>query len=426
MPAAAIRRPLLIPDRPSSILFGRIAASALGLVNAPLVARALGPDGRGETAAALAAFYLVPILLSMGLPLEVRRLAAGGDYAAVVRSARWVAAALVVPALAAGLLCARYLLVGLSPGEAAAAVAGVALAPLMVVWMCDESVLLARQSYAGVALLQLTLPLANTALLVAGALLQLMSVSWVMLSYSAGTVLTACVGWALVRVRLRGPVYPLRRLVRGGATFAGGSAAEAASNRADQLIALPLIGAAQAGYYSVAVTIASIPVGLAHALGASELRRLADTPPELLLAAQQAAVRRAVAIGAALCVLLAAATPAGLAVLFGPEFGPAVPATWILLGGAVLAVLNYVASTALLVGNRGRAMTWAQAAGAVSGVVFLLLAGPLWGAAGAAAAAGASSAVAGALLLRSLGGGWRPYVPGPDDLRLAWTRLVTR
>ena len=75
-------------NSPMTMLGSRLSVAALGLISAPLIAQALGPSGRGETASALATMYLVPILLALGMPFEVRRrvLADGGMGA--VRTAR--------------------------------------------------------------------------------------------------------------------------------------------------------------------------------------------------------------------------------------------------------------------------------------------------------------------------------------------------
>ncbi len=400
-------------------MLGRIASSSLSLINAPLIARALGPDGRGETAAAIAAFFLIPILLSIGVPLEVRRLAARVAFGPVVRCARLIALCAFPFALLLGLALDKLFFDSLEGTEHAILVAGVAMAPLMISWMCDESVLIANERFRAVALLQLTQPLVNTVLIVIGTLGGQLTVTWVMLANLGGLVATAMVGWVSVRVAIFGPFYPLRGLIRGSIPFAGSSIAEAVSNRIDQIIVLPLIGSFNSGLYAVAVTICTIPIGLAHALGAGEFRGIASIAPEHRKSAQQRALRSSVAVGAIFCLALAAASPLIVSVLFGDKFDGAVTSIWILLCGSVFMIGNYVGSMALVAGGLGLRMTSSQVVGAVIGLISLFILGPLWGANGASAAAVIGYLTTHALLAFAVGGNPRDFLPKPSDFTRA-------
>lgn len=410
-------------------MLGRIASSSLSLINAPLIARALGPDGRGETAAAIAAFFLVPILLSIGVPLEVRRLAASMTFEPLIRCARLIALCAFPLAVLLGLALDKLFFGPLEGPEHAILVAGVGMAPLMISWMCDESVLIANERFRAVAVLQLTQPLVNTVLIVFGALGGQLTVTWVMLANLGGLVATAIVGWVTVRVTIRGPFYPVRRLIRGSVPFAGSSIAEAVSNRIDQLIALPLIGSFNSGLYAVAVTICTIPIGLAHALGAGEFRGIASIAPERRKPAQQGALRSSVAVGAIFCLTLAAASPYVISILFGDKFEGAVTSVWILLFGSVLMIGNYVGSMALVAGGLGFRMTSSQVVGAVIGLISLLILGPLWGANGASAAAVIGYLSTYIFLAFAIGGNPRDFFPKPSDftraLRVLFRTSVT-
>lgn len=414
----------LIPNRPSSILVGRIVSSALSLVNAPLIARALGPDGRGETAAAIAAFFLIPIVLSIGLPLEVRRLAAIGNAASIARSARWVALSSFPFACGLGVTVNLVFFQTMADLEQVILIVGISMAPFMVSWMCDEGVLLSGERFRSVALLQLTQPAVNTLSIVIGALVGQLTVVWVMISYLVGLLFTAVAGWLLAGISWSGPRYSVTKLLRGSLSFAGSSVSEAMANRIDQVVILPLIGSFQAGLYAVAVTIGTIPIGLAHALGASEFRSIADSSPDTRNQAQQRAVRSALAIGVLFCLALAAGTPLAVSILFGERFSAAVFPVWILLIGAVFMIGSYVASTALVAGNSGFRMTAAQTVGASTGVIALFLLGPSFGALGAAIAASIGYATTFFFLLSSIGGPFLSFFPGPKDCVRAVQNLV--
>lgn len=405
----------VIPDRPSSIMVCRILSSALGLINAPLIARSLGPEGRGITAAAIAAFFLIPIVLSLGLPLEVRRVATSQKATNVVRTVR-VFASLALPlAFVLGYVIDSFFFMTLTNNERALVIVGISLAPLMICWMCDEGVLLAQERFRSVAILQMTQPVVNTVLVIVGASSGHLSVSWVLCAYMAGLTATAIVGWCQVRVPLRGPRYPIAKLLRGGLSFAGSSVSEAMANRIDQVITLPLIGGLQSGLYAVAVTIATIPIGLAHALGASQFKAIARSASGSTRSAQQKAVRSSLGLGFIFCFSLALGSPLAVSILFGDAFSSAVLPVCILLGGTVFMIGSYVASTALVAGNAGYRMTAAQALGAVAGVAALFLLGPTYGATGAAASASMGYAVTFALLISFIGGPSISYIPRPKD-----------
>lgn len=396
-------------------MVGRILSSGLSLINAPLIARALGPDGRGETAAAVATFFLIPIILSIGIPLEVRRLAALGNSAAVARSARCIALSTFPIALAMGFTANLVFFQSMAAPEQLVLIVGVSMAPLMVSWMCDEGVLLAEERFRAVALLQLTQPVVNTLSILIGAITGQLSVTWVMISYLAGLTFTALVGWRLVRISWMGPRYSVFQLLRGSLSFAGSSVSEAMANRIDQVIVLPLIGSFQSGLYAVAVTIGTIPIGLAHALGASEFRNIANTSVDTRHRAQQRAVRSSLAVGTVFCLGLAAGTPLAVSILFGEKFSAAILPVWILLIGSIFMIGSYVASTALVAGNAGFRMTAAQAVGAISGVSALFLTGPSLGALGASIAASVGYAATFFLLITSIRGSVFSFVPGPKD-----------
>lgn len=415
----------LVANRPTLIMIGRIGSSALSLINAPLIAQALGPEGRGVTAAAIAAFFLVPILLSIGMPLEVRRLAALIQPEPVIRSARVIAALMLPVAFCLGLLVNRLFFDSLSDVQHLILILGVTLGPLMISWMCDESALIARERFRAVAFLQLTQPTINTVLIIIGMTSGQLTVAWVMCANLAGLVATAVVGWTLVKVSLRGPRYSMPQLVRTSLPFSGSSIAEAISNRVDQIIVLPLIGSFSSGLYAVAVTIGTIPIGLAHALGASEFRSIAAAPSAARRDAQQQAVRSSVAVGVVFCLLLAAATPLAIEVLFGQRFYGAITSVWILLSGSVFMIGNYVASTALVAGSSGLRMTSSQAAGATIGIGALILFGPSLGADGASIAATIGYLSTFILLAIAIGGSATDFIPRPADFTRA-VRTLTR
>src|SRR5690606_37094759 len=83
----------------SLIAIGRYASIGMSLLTVPLVARALGPDGRGISATMVAVITLATVFLGLGVPLVLRRRVAEGERMRPVLSAgRSFAVLTLVPA----------------------------------------------------------------------------------------------------------------------------------------------------------------------------------------------------------------------------------------------------------------------------------------------------------------------------------------
>lgn len=408
---------------PSLLIFGRLGASGLALVSSPIVARAIGPEGRGETAAAVALFVIVPVILGVGLSLEVRRQAATSDGSAVLRTARSIVA-LSTP-LAIGIAALTYFTIftDFSPEGRIVATAGVALAPLSTSWALDVSVLVAHRRYGGVLLIQLLQPAVYLVLILLLWGFGAATVATVLTASIAGIVATFCAGLLLVRVPIRGRHVGLRLLLRQGLTFSGSAIAEVAVNRADQVIVLPLIGAYQAGLYSVATTIGSVPLTIGQALGASYFTPIAQSEGRHRSLLQGEAIRAAIAAAVVATPLIAAGAWAAIPLVFGQAFSPSIPATMIFLLGSAGLLSAYVTSMALAADGRGIAMTIAQVISLVSGFVGLIVLGPALGAVGAAIASTSGYFILLAALLIALRLPARVLIPYPQDFLGAIKRL---
>ncbi|MGV0795682.1 oligosaccharide flippase family protein [Mycolicibacterium elephantis] len=409
---------------PSLLVFGRLGSSALMLISAPIVARALGPDGRGETAAALALFLIVPVVLGVGLPLEVRRQAARSDGHAVIRTARRIIALSTVFAALLAMLTYFTIFSDFNATGRAVATVGVALAPLSTSWAIDVSVLVAHRRYRGILLIQLMQPTVYVTFIVFFWALGVASVATVLLASLAGTAATFMAGLLLVRVPIQGPRVCTKSLLRNGITYFGSAIAEMASARADQVLALPLIGAYQAGLYSVAATIGSVPLSVGHALGATYFAPIANAHDRRRIQLQGEAIRAAIAAALMGVPLLALTAWLTIPTIFGREFVPSIHPTMIVLIGSAAMLVAYVASMTLAAEGRGASMTIAQIAALVCAIASLFILGPPLGAVGAAFASTLGYVVLLALLLLSLRIPARLLVPSPKDFVKSIKRLI--
>ncbi|MFD7007655.1 oligosaccharide flippase family protein [Rhodococcus jostii] len=401
----------------SLIALSRIMATGLTLLTAPIIARSIGPIGRGETATALASFALIPIIISLGMPLEVRRAVAESDGSLVVRSARDICIVSFAPAAIISAALAFSVFSSMPTSVLLTAALGVFLAPLTVSWLCDQSALIARRNFRAVAAIQIAQPACYVSLISFGWVFDCVSVVYVLACNIIGTLVSFALGMWFCRVSLRGSRCSRLVFVKTSMRYYGSSLAEVASNRFDQLLVLPLIGAFGAGLYSIAVTVSSIPLSLGHALGAhffnvgsrsdnSQLRRLSGF-----------ALRAGLLSAGIFSVFLCALVPFLVPMVFGSEFSASVPATLISLLGSVLMTSSYVGSMVLASQGKGSLMTLSQVLSLVAGLVGLYLLAPGLGAVGASVASAVGYLVLFAAVAIALRVRLRDLVPSLTDLR---------
>lgn len=409
---------------PSVLTIARLAATGLSLISVPIVARAIGPEGRGETAAAVALLIIVPVILGVGMPMEVRRLAAISDTDTVLRSARRVNAVMTLGSVS--LAVAGYFTVFslFDPFARIVAAGAVALSAVPASCELDVNALLATQRYAAVGLLQVVPPASYVALVIVFWVFDHASVATVLLAYTFGNLANFIAAKLLTRVRFRGDRLAYRQFMRNSFAFYGGSVAQIASSRLDQVLALPLIGAEQAGFYSVAVTIGSLPMVLLHTLEGSYFRDIAQAEGADRRKLQVAAIRSAIAINLMLCPSIALVAWPLVPVVFGAEFESAQVATLFAVAAGGAKFTAYVASSSTAAGGRGRLMTLAQVAGLGVGILGLALLGQIAGAIGAAIASGLGYTVTILILASRLHTRPSEFVPRPydfvDSIRRLW------
>jgi O-antigen/teichoic acid export membrane protein len=411
-------------DSAVQLVAANLVAAGLAVLSAPIIARSLGPDGRGETAAALTLTFLAATVLAVGLPLEVSRLAARGSAAPALRTVRLLMFGAFVPAgvLAAGAYWTIF--ASFDSGSRAMATASIVLSPLTISWMCDASVLSGRQRFRALFVMRVTYP--ATFLVSVAAL-------WISGHASAATVIgssigtsavTAVLGWALTGASLRGPRLPVMEVVRPALRVSGGTIADAALSRLDQVLIVPLMGAYDAGLYSVATAFGIAPLAVGQALGAAYFRDIAkaEGPDRQVLKAE--AARAGLAVAALLTPPLMIAAYVLVPVIFGHEFDDsALPAAIYLLGGAAW-LASVPCMMALVADQRGHAVTVAQLAGLAVNIALLVGFSQFYGVTSAAIAAAAGFTTVIAIYLWMLRLPIRQIVPRRSDAVAGFRRLV--
>jgi O-antigen/teichoic acid export membrane protein len=161
---------------------------------------------------------------------------------------------------------------------------------------------------------------------------------------------------------------------------------------------------ADLGRYSVALSLALLPIPLVSAIGNVAFPRLAArrVAAEASRRLQLLAVTGSACIAAGILVPLGAVAYWLVPLIFGPVYRGAVPLLWLLIPGAVLAACGQVTADLLRGKNKLAAVAWAQGSAAVVLVVLTIVLLPFIGLVGSAVAYTVSYAVALIMLLRSL------------------------
>lgn len=348
---AAARPPLRRPARRrlSGVVARLTAANALsaatGFVTGPLLARALGPSGRGELQAVLVPLSLVPIVFSFGISAYTYRMLPRG------RTVEEVLGSLGLPLLVLALIVAAAavpLADGLAPGRGTVRTfltIGFLTAPFTFVVLLLSSSLSALERWRNVVAISMVpfaVSLVATIVLFAAGHLTVATASAIAI---VGSLLAAIPGLPLLR-GVRRPVFRLS-LAREGIKFGLkswlGGLAQTANLRLDQLLMIAVVPPRQLGLYAVATTISGASGLVTGGLSPPLMTRIASGERHLM----PQAVRVTVMLTVALNLAIALITPVLLSVLFGPQFRGAIPMAMLLLAASVPLAGASVLSTAL-------------------------------------------------------------------------------
>lgn len=403
-----------IPRSPSAVAFGRFTGVALSLFTAPLSARALGPEGRGVTASVLAVFVILPTLLQMGVPLVARRkIVTGVDASTIVRTARIYGVLTILPALV--LSGAIYVLLfrGLSPFESAGFFALALAVPCAVNMHIDQSVLIAFRRYLAAGVVAASQTGVAFVVVVTMFALDRLTVATVLFA-TCGSYVGSCVlAWRFTRrVARGGRVDGLRAMAKEGSTLLGGQLSNVTARRGDQVLALPVLGAQAAGYYSIAVTVSSLLFPVMQAFGNAKFHNIAASENRSEV---PGAVREVVALAISGAAGLMLAGPILIPIVFGSEFRSSVPVFLVAVVGSSLSGIANVFVQFLAARLRGSSASVAQVVGLVVSLVLFVPAASWFGAAGAALAMAVGAGVSAVMQIRSLKVPMGGIVPRPRD-----------
>lgn len=368
-------------------ILGNVVGPLAGLVSAPILAHALGVDGRGEVAAATAPFLLVSTLATIGIPEAATYFIARDERAmrAVRRRALLLLLATGVVATLVAFVSAPYLAGAQADLSYLISLAALAIVPTVFVGLL-RGVAAGLGLWTAVALERALGPLLRLGAILALVLTGNLNVVSATLSIVLAPVAGGLV-YFMVRKKLeRGevdPSPPYGAIVGYGARVWIGSVAGVLLMRVDQVLMVPLSNTYELGLYVVAVTISELPLvvntAVREVMFASDARSTANE-----------SLTRAARVSFLVCFGIAAALGATsfwwVPILFGADFAASIPTMLVLLLAVVIGVPGSIAGSGLSARGYPQLRSYSLVIACAINVIVVVLAVPLMGALGAALA----------------------------------------
>jgi len=374
-------------------------AIVAALVSGPILARALGAEGRGELAAIVVVLTIAPWLLDLGLAHWVaRERAMGRPRDEILGTVLPVAFVCSLVAVVAAVPLSHVL-----GGDREVVVVflqvGFFLTPIGVVLFTLSGLVVGESRWDLLAAGRIIATVAPVLVLVALSLLDGLTVASAAATLLGGVLLSSMLPLILLRGVRRLP-FSLRH-ARTAASFGVKSwltsISVTANIRIDQVLMAGLVSSRELGLYAVAVSIASLTSGLIMAVSHALYPRVARGDGDLTARS----CRVAIAIVAAAGLVLATAASWAIPFVFGDEFRDAVTMVLILLVASVpLSAAAILASGLTAAGDPAAPMRAELAAVAVT-IPALIVFLPAYGGVGAAVISFVAYGVRFGMLLRS-------------------------
>jgi O-antigen/teichoic acid export membrane protein len=410
-----------------------LAVAVLSLVNVLIIARALGPVGRGDVAFLTTIAYLVSQLALCGVEQANVNIASSDRTATRALATNSALLALAFGALAVAAVAGLIAIFPSVGGQVDAGLRWLTLAIVPMLIFQSYVLLLVRAHYA--------FHIANAAYLIVPALnvivnsaflaFGLMSVGSALVTWIAGQAVATLLMAGYLRVRLAAFGPPDAALARSAVGFGlkahGGRIMMLGNYRADQWLVGAMAGSRELGLYSVAVAWAEalfyLPTAIASVHRPDLVRSSSDEA-----AVQTARVFRvAVLVTIPAAAAMAATAPLLCVVAFGEDFRGAVDDLRVLTAGSVGIVALKLLGNALTAQRKPVLETAAIATAFVATTVLDVALIPRHGGLGAAIASSAAYALGGMavalLFVRAFHTRLWDLVPRPRDV-VALRRLV--
>ncbi|HEY4304185.1 MAG TPA: oligosaccharide flippase family protein [Gemmatimonadaceae bacterium] len=399
-------------------LFSYVASTALNVGVNVVVARTLGPSGKG--AFTLLTLFSVTVSLVINLGLGQSAVFYLGQQRF---SARTIASNLLALTVVIGLVSTVLLAVALpwyaqtvfGPISRSIILAVVLSTPLALAKLYAEYFFAALHDFwwnTGLNLIDLGVRL----LLLVAAGIGVASLSTAVASMIAGLAVATIVGWAVIWKRLGGLSFTISsELFKPFASYGVRSYSAVfityLNLRFDQFLVGFFLSLDQVGIYSVAVVVAELAMKMANVVAKVLFANVASLDAESATRLTSRTMRATITLAAVTAALLVLIGPLAIRLLFGSAYDSGYMALWLLLPGTLVFNFTQVLYSDLCGRGHPSIGTYASLASIVVTLVGNVLLTPRWGINGAAATSSAAYAV-GALVmvvgyLRTAGQGLR-------------------
>lgn len=372
-----------------------------------IIARAIGPSGRGEYAAIVAWFGLFLVIGEVGQTAATTYFSARDPQSAprVLATSRRI----------------------MTVTGSVATILGLSIAPLLAhgswsltlgYWTVFASCLptfvgasytftLQARDLSAWNIVRISQPAMYLTTVVAAWLSDSLTLEVASAGLAATVTLQTVVAYVLCRRgRLTGGAYhgPLARpLIRYGVSQVASSAPTVVNTRLDQILLSQMARSSNLGLYAVAVSLSSLASPVIATIGNVLFPRFSAEARD---ARRWANERRALAVALAvsMAITLSVALASGLAVpiLFGARFKDAIPLVWILAPGGVFLAVGLTAADLLRARGRPGTIARSQALAAVFTLMALIALLPRFGATGAAWTSSGAYGLALFIMIRAL------------------------
>lgn len=402
----------------ASLCVAQVATAISGIV----IARALGPDGKGIVAAAIVWPQVVAWVLLLGLnsASSVRVSESSAKLEQSLGNAILYSLTVGLVGMIGGLLLLPGALAHLGPDAASAARITVLAIPLVMIGEIVAGINLGlgrtRRYNASRVITGMAILAASVGLVAAGIATPVSLTAAGCLSAVVGLAIGAAgLPWRRISIALRSLrsdiAYGLRVFVTGLVGLV--------NVRLDLLVMSTFLGAREIGHYSIA-TSAMLPIALVSTTAATLIlpsiakargARAGESETDITLIRRTALHYSLVMV--AIAALLAVVLPIALPLVFGRDFEPAVALAWILLPGFV--AQGY--ATIVNAGMVGMRTAWvgnvSQGAGVLITASLLPFLLPAYGATGAAIVSSLAYTVSAAVALWAASRVYRARVAAP-------------
>jgi O-antigen/teichoic acid export membrane protein len=361
---------------------------ALAFAAGVLVARLLGPEGRGAYALFVVSATLAQMVLGVGIAnaavyfvskgqLAARDVIAATHTLALAAAAITLAVAVVAALISVDRAFGGHRSIWLLPAATAALIEGAAL----------RAVLQSQRRFVASGIATILQPaimlVAAAALYWADAGVVAVLVAWTISNWAAALLAAVLIFDAASRIPR---VEHVRRLATFGVQGEAGNVLQLLNYRLDQYLLRAFVGLSGVGIYAVSVSLTEAVWMLANAVALVLVPRLAAADDEEARRVTPLAARNTIAIGTLAAIVLGIAAPIVVPAVFGHAYEGSVRALWWLLPGTVALTGSKVLTGYIFSRGRPLVNTGITVASLIITLAALLVLVPPFGVEGAAAA----------------------------------------